>query len=572
MDEKADMAMEVDEKGDFAVKESHHAKKYDRQMRLWGKHGQMAIERAHICVLGGGPVASETLKNLVLPNVGEFTIVDAAEVEACDLGNNFFVEEAYLGKPRAETVCELLIEMNPDVRGHAVVKDPLELIAKNLEFFDSFTVVVATQIYGVAVLELSKYLKAKDIVFINVRANGLIGELRIQKEEHPIIESKPIDDRTDLYIHPEQLARFEELDRYLKSFDLMQRVDLVGDEGRLHTHVPCIAIITQFAEAWEKEYGKLPGSDDYDLQKRFKEELQVSGKYDLKAENYEESKKYAWSVYYHPNEKLDHNVKKILADEKGTTVTAKSDKFWIMVRALRDFMEKEGRGLMPVSTNIPDMHSLPEYYVTLKGIYKKGYERDRDLIRGYLDEILKQLGGVPGDIDNELFERFVKNVRNLRVVRFKAICDEWDTPDVETLNEKFIDFEAMMNPDQDALAQAKLPMAINWNIGLKAADLFYDEHKRLPGAWGTIQLDKDVDRLHELTEKLFKNFELDADADKRISNELVRFGGSEIHNIAAFLGGVTAQAILKLIIAQYVPVNNTFTFVGINCTAAVFNL
>jgi len=277
-------------------------------------------------------------------------------------------------------------------------------------------------------------------------------------------------------------------------------------------------------------------------------------------------------VYYHPNEKLDHNVKKILTDEKGTTVTAKSDKFWIMVRALRDFMENEGKGLLPVSTNIPDMHSLPEYYVKLKGIYKNGYERDRDLIRGYLDARLNQLGGVPSDIDNELFERFVKNVRNLRVVRFRAIADEWENPDSETLNEKFIDFEAMMNPEQDALADAKPPMAINWNIGLKAVDLFYDEHKRLPGAWGTSELERDVISLHEITEKLFKTFELDADADERISTELVRFGGSEVHNIAAFLGGVTAQAILKLIIAQYVPVNNTFTFVGINCSAAVFNL
>lgn len=566
------MAMEVEEKGDLAVQESHHAKKYDRQMRLWGKHGQKAIEGAHICVLGGGPVASETLKNLVLPNVGEFTIVDAAKVEASDLGNNFFVEEAYLGKPRAETVCEFLLEMNPDVRGHAVVEDPQKLIADKIEFFDSFTVVVATQIYGAAIIELSKYLKAKDIVFINIRGNGLIGELRIQKEEHPIIESKPIDDRTDLYIHPAQLARFEELDKYLKSFDLLQRANLVGDEGRLHTHVPCIAIITQFAEAWAKEYGKLPGSNDYDEQKNFKEFLHMSGKYDANAENYEETKKYAWSVYYHPNEKLNINVKKILADQKGTAVTAKSDKFWIMVRALRDFMEKEGKGLLPVSTNIPDMHCLPKYYVTLKGIYRKGYERDRDLIRCYLDARLKELGLVPGYIDNELFERFVKNVRNLRVVRFRAICDEWNEPNSEELNEKFIDFEAMMNPDHDALAQDKLPMAINWNIGFKALDLFYDEHKRIPGAWGTAQLKRDVTMLHSLTEKLFQTFELDAEADKRISDELVRFGGSEIHNIAAFLGGVAAQAILKLIIAQYVPVNNTFTYVGINCSAAVFNL
>jgi len=59
--------------------------------------------------------------------VGSFTIVDDAVVQQSDLGNNFFVDEESLGKSRAEAVCELLLEMNPDVTGHSLVKVSLSL-------------------------------------------------------------------------------------------------------------------------------------------------------------------------------------------------------------------------------------------------------------------------------------------------------------------------------------------------------------------------------------------------------------------------------------------------------------
>jgi hypothetical protein len=35
--------------------------------RLWGEDGQARLEHARICALGSGPVATEILKNLILP-------------------------------------------------------------------------------------------------------------------------------------------------------------------------------------------------------------------------------------------------------------------------------------------------------------------------------------------------------------------------------------------------------------------------------------------------------------------------------------------------------------------------
>lgn len=97
-------------------------KKYDRQLRLWGPAGQIALEETHILLINNGPGVTgvETLKNLVLPGIGQFSILDSAVVSEPDLGVNFFLEDASLGKFRADETVKLLMELNPDVRGHAI--------------------------------------------------------------------------------------------------------------------------------------------------------------------------------------------------------------------------------------------------------------------------------------------------------------------------------------------------------------------------------------------------------------------------------------------------------------------
>lgn len=82
--------------------------RYDRQIRLWGDEGQTSIQKTRVCVLGSSALASETLKSLVLAGIESFHVVDDALVTPTDLGQNFFVSEAQLGKNRAEAVVELL--------------------------------------------------------------------------------------------------------------------------------------------------------------------------------------------------------------------------------------------------------------------------------------------------------------------------------------------------------------------------------------------------------------------------------------------------------------------------------
>ena len=79
--------------------------KYDRQLRLWGAHGQKLLVDSRILLLNAGPTGTETLKNLVLPGCGYITVVDGGLVTNASLHNNFFVTADYLGQPLAK-VCD----------------------------------------------------------------------------------------------------------------------------------------------------------------------------------------------------------------------------------------------------------------------------------------------------------------------------------------------------------------------------------------------------------------------------------------------------------------------------------
>ena len=95
--------------------------KYDRQLRLWGAHGQRKLGTGKCIMLGTSSAGTETLKNLVLPGFGNITIVDDKRVEERDLGNDFFVTAESVGSPKAQVILDLLLEMNPeDVQGAAV--------------------------------------------------------------------------------------------------------------------------------------------------------------------------------------------------------------------------------------------------------------------------------------------------------------------------------------------------------------------------------------------------------------------------------------------------------------------
>lgn len=98
--------------------------RYDRQLRLWAASGQASLESAHILVVNASATATSLLKNLVLPGIGAFTLLDDKRVDEADLGNNFFLEpgSTQVGDWRAVEAAKYLAELNEGVKAHALTK------------------------------------------------------------------------------------------------------------------------------------------------------------------------------------------------------------------------------------------------------------------------------------------------------------------------------------------------------------------------------------------------------------------------------------------------------------------
>jgi NEDD8-activating enzyme E1 regulatory subunit len=222
--------------------------KYDRQLRLWGSNGQKALMEAHILVIHAGPTGTETLKNLVLPGVGRFTILDSAMVDERDLGNNFFVTEEHLGRPRAQVTCELLLEMNPDVQGDFLVGDLSTLVADDPAFFSKFSLVIAAQTPIEPLQALASVCWTRSIPLIVCRSYGLLGYVRMQLREHSVVEAKPDSALQDLRI----AAPWPELADYCAA------VDLAKLDSKAHSHTPYVVLLVQAVAAWKAAHGGSP--------------------------------------------------------------------------------------------------------------------------------------------------------------------------------------------------------------------------------------------------------------------------------------------------------------------------
>mgnify|MGYP001038524397 CR=1 FL=1 len=116
---------------------SHEDKLFDRQVRLWGPHGQRHIRSAHVLLLGSGAALSEAAKSLVVTGVPALTVVDAAATTAADVGSNFYVSEGDVGVlPRAQSMLKFMAGLNPDLVARAVTDvTPAAFVEACLDYY-----------------------------------------------------------------------------------------------------------------------------------------------------------------------------------------------------------------------------------------------------------------------------------------------------------------------------------------------------------------------------------------------------------------------------------------------------
>uniref|UniRef100_A0A667X0M2 NEDD8-activating enzyme E1 regulatory subunit n=1 Tax=Myripristis murdjan TaxID=586833 RepID=A0A667X0M2_9TELE len=502
----------------MAATKTSKEQRYDRQLRLWGDHGQEALENAHVCLINATATGTETLKNLVLPGIGAFTIVDGHTVSGEDVGNNFFLSSSSIGKNRAQAATELLQELNSDVSGNFVEEVSYKLLDNDPEFFHRFTLVIGVQLPESTCLRLGSVLWSASVPFLVCKTYGLIGYMRLVVKEHTVIESHPDNALEDLRLD----QPFAELKSHIQSYDLESM------EKKDHSHTPWIIIVAKYLEKWLSEHNSQPPKN-YKEKEAFRQLIRqgiLKNDNDVPEdeENFEEAVK---------------NVNTALNPTKVSDLI-------LLFMSIKEFIQSEGNGSLPVRGTIPDMIADSQKFINLQNVYREKAMQDAAAVSKHVECILQSVGKVS-----------CKNASFLRVVCCRSLAEEYS---VDSVNKDEIS-KLEVNPDSEMVLY----------LMLRAVDRFYQQHSRYPGVYN-YQVEEDISKLKLCVNSLLQEYSLNVNIKDDYIHEFCRYGAAEPHTVAAFLGGSAAQEVIKIISHQFVPFNNTFIYNAMSQTSATFQL
>lgn len=527
---------------------SDKEKRYDRQLRLWGDDGQAALESAHVCLINASPVGTEILKNLVLPGIGKITIVDDSLVTSRDLGESFFLLADSIGTNRGVATATNISELNDGVSINTCSESLTLILQSSSDYFNQFSIVIATEVPSDTLQELAELLWRQHIPLLIARSYGLIGVLRLVTETHEIVQSHPDNYHEDLRLD----APFTDL------INIADSVDLESLDNAEHANVPYLLIIYKCLESWKRNHdNKIPGN--YREKKEFKELVRSSIRTNdigvpLDEENFQEAIDNVNSVLVPTN--IPVAVQDIISHSYCLNVSHLSSNYWLLCSALKEFIASEGS--LPVRGSIPDMIASSQRYIDLQRVYQKKSQSDINTFTSYLNQVLVSVGKTPGSIPNKDIKLFCRNSSFLRLVQTRSLSQEYNEPNVDELSNALSDSDSLLS----------------YYILLRTVDLFYNKYKYYPGTTGD-SFDSDCSQLKSFLSSLLDEWGLNTSSAESIDDkltEMCRYGGGSVHSIAAYVGGVASQEVIKVITRQYVPINNTYIYSGVNSTSVTVAL
>jgi NEDD8-activating enzyme E1 regulatory subunit len=548
---------------------SNNSNKYDRQLRLWGAAGQKAL--ADTCVILIRPTAAgtETIKNLVLPGVGAFLVVDDVETVTNEYASNFFLTVPAAnekGKSRAQMATELLQELNADVQGnwkHVSSLDSTDWkalfeeaarTATTTTTGDQKILVVASDVEPPLLEKIGIVCDQQRVPLIVVHSFGLIGMVRLQAPPLPILNPKPRDAPPDLrLVHP-----FGALSALADSIPWQQL------EHHAHRHVPYPLILLHLAKEWKRNHhGTLPQT--FSEKQEFQATIKAAARDFDNEDNFREAHKNAYLAYTERELDWDHLAS--LSETASRDEASACPTLYLLLQGLDTFchpqqsqdMKNHSPRQPPLQGIIPDMTASSEMYVQLQRVYREQASKD-------LQE-MRQL--VPATVSDEDLATFCQNVFALDLLKTRSLQEEYHAtiPDEIAEDLAMSTMEGDERPDQ-------LPLL--WYLGFRACQFFYQQHGRYPGV--TDDYLPDVPVLQEYIVEMVQRYKLsenDIVKDTLLKNpdyatEMTRYGNAEIHNVASVIGGVASQEAVKIITGQYVPIDNTYIYNGIASIGGVY--
>ncbi len=138
-------------------------------------------------VIGSSATATSILKNLVLPGIGHFTLLDHRDVSPADAGNNFFFEGPIsIGRNRAEEAVRLLAGLNDSVDARADTRNIADILASDPSYFFGFSLIITHNLSPVLLTRLAELLweNPSAAPLIPVRSAGFLAEFYVQFRTH----------------------------------------------------------------------------------------------------------------------------------------------------------------------------------------------------------------------------------------------------------------------------------------------------------------------------------------------------------------------------------------------------
>ncbi|KAE8678407.1 NEDD8-activating enzyme E1 regulatory subunit [Hibiscus syriacus] len=278
--------------------------------------------------------------------------------------------------------------------------------------------------------------------------------------------------------------------------------------------------------------GTLPSTRE--AKREFKELLK-SRMAAMDEENYTEAIDASFKVF--APQGISSDLQRIINDSCADVGTGSSE-FWRGVRELwgfgesfggMEFIANEGGGEVPHEGSILDMTSSTERSIRLS-------------LRLIILSLKNEFG---------IFSR-------KSVCRYCPIEDEYNNPSVSEL--------------QKYLTDEDYSIAVGFYILLRSVDRYAANFNLFPGQFDG-GLDEDISRLKTTAVSLVNDWGCTGlTLTEDLINEMCRFGAAELHAVAAVIGGIASQEVIKLITKQFVPMSGTSVFNAIDHRSQLLTL
>lgn len=356
--------------------------KYDRQIRLWSKIGQDALQNARILVIGLNTASIEAVKCVALAGLGHVTLFDTRNVDEADVVSNFFVDSDDISKPIALAAQRLLAELNPDIEIVGTVNEP------DWQGFDLICVANAPK------ERVVQLWSSTNVPIVTVTDFGFYSTVGSFYRQFTSFQTHPLS-LVDLRFGKDNV--WPEYQEYIESLDF----DAMDDYQR--GNVPYCAILAKFADSLG-----LPStsSEKASLRDAIKKQARPND------ENWSEALKQAFKVW---SPIVPSNLQSIFK-QVDPNLDHHPTEFWLMAAALREFHNE--LKTLPVSGVLPDMKTDTQSYVRIQNIYKEKALADYQRFTAFLEPLCEKYHlPLP---DEEVRKTFCRNCRHLIVINGKS--------------------------------------------------------------------------------------------------------------------------------------------------------